>query len=115
MRTDSLVNLGGISLHPSEDRWMVYRKAALTHHLLKIAVAQLVAQVPAHAQEDDLRLKVTPLERGLTLFQDYDPVELWMRWRVDYSQTINSCNTTDLLTYYRAALYGRARKSLWSR
>jgi hypothetical protein len=89
---------------------MVYRKAALTHHLLKIAVAQLVAQVPAHAQEDDLRLKVTPLERGLTLFQDYDPGELWMRWRVDYSQTINSCNTTcactvDVMVHLRDGAY----------
>ena len=35
------------------------------HHFLQIAVAERVSQVPAHAQQNDLRFKMTPFERIL--------------------------------------------------
>ncbi len=44
---------------------MVNCESPLQHHLLQIAVAQGVAQVPTHAQQDDVRLEMTPFERML--------------------------------------------------
>ena len=41
---------------------MVDRDAALTHHLLEVAVAHAIAAVPPDCPEYDLALEVTPLE-----------------------------------------------------
>jgi hypothetical protein len=35
------------------------------HHLLQVAVTQRIAQIPTHAQKNDLGFKMTPSERGL--------------------------------------------------
>jgi hypothetical protein len=51
---------------------VVHSQAALPHHLLEVTVRELVAAIPPNAQKDDGGLKVTPLERGLMLLQEYD-------------------------------------------
>lgn len=41
---------------------MVYCKPPFQHHLLQVAVTQEIAQIPTHAQQDDVRLEMTPLK-----------------------------------------------------
>ena len=38
------------------------------HHFDKIAQAKLVAELPAHAQNDDLPVKMPPIEHPLQFF-----------------------------------------------
>lgn len=52
---------------------MVHRESALAHHLLEVAVGELVPAIPTDAQEDDGGLEVTPLKRGLRVLQECDP------------------------------------------
>jgi hypothetical protein len=44
-------------------RWSCQRQPALGHHLHEVAKAQLEAQVPANAQDDDLAFEVPALEK----------------------------------------------------
>ncbi len=48
---------------------MVHLQSPFPHHFLQIAVAQRIAQVPAHAEQNDLRLKMTPFERTLLVHE----------------------------------------------
>jgi len=41
---------------------VIEREATLPHHFFEVAITEGVAQIPAHAEEDDLGLIVTPLE-----------------------------------------------------
>jgi hypothetical protein len=41
---------------------MIHTQAALAHHFFEIPVRELVAAVPAHADEDDCGIEMTPLE-----------------------------------------------------
>jgi hypothetical protein len=47
---------------------MVYREAALAHHLLQVTIGELI---PSDTQKDDGGLEVTPLERRLILLHRY--------------------------------------------
>jgi hypothetical protein len=51
---------------------MIYGEATLAHHLLKVAVGELVSAIPSDTQKNDSWLEVPPLERGLVLLQEYD-------------------------------------------
>jgi hypothetical protein len=51
---------------------MIDREATLTHHLLQVSVGELIAAIPADAEQDDRGLEVTPLERGPGMVQEYD-------------------------------------------
>ncbi len=44
---------------------MVNTQPPLQHHLLLAAVAERIAQVPPNTQQNDVGLKMTPLERVL--------------------------------------------------
>jgi hypothetical protein len=57
-----LLQLRGVALDPAVERCVVDGDAAFAHHLLELAIADAVAAVPAHAQEDQLTGKVPPLE-----------------------------------------------------
>jgi hypothetical protein len=46
------------------------RQAAFSHHLDQVAQAELEAQVPSHAQNDDLAIKVATCEQ---LFYAFAP------------------------------------------
>ena len=46
---------------------VVNRDAALGHHLLKIAQAQIVSQVPPHAEQDHGSIKMPALEHAALL------------------------------------------------
>jgi hypothetical protein len=52
--------------------YIIYREPPFSHHLLEVAIGERVAAVPADAQEDDGRLEVPPLERGLRMLHEYD-------------------------------------------
>src|SRR5512135_705885 len=44
------------------DCGVIDRESALDHHLFQVTVAQGIPQVPAHAQQNKFRLKMTPFE-----------------------------------------------------
>jgi hypothetical protein len=52
-------------LHPAVDRGVIDVQTPLSHHLFKIAITERVAQVPAHTQQNDFGLEMTPFERAL--------------------------------------------------
>ena len=72
VRAHPLVDLWSVTLHPAEDGRLVYGESPLPHHLLQVAVRELVPAIPPDAQKDDRGLEKTPLERGLVLLQGYD-------------------------------------------
>src|SRR5215207_7929803 len=72
MRPHPLVDLRRGALHPSLDGCMIYGKATLPHHLLEVAVRELIPAIPSDTKKDDCRLEVPPLERGFILLQGYD-------------------------------------------
>jgi hypothetical protein len=43
---------------------MIDRESALPHHFLEVSIAERIPKVPAHAEQNDFRLKMTPFERG---------------------------------------------------
>jgi hypothetical protein len=51
-------------LHPTVDRGVIDVQAPLEHHLLKIPVAERIAKILAYAEQNNLRLEVTPFERA---------------------------------------------------
>ncbi len=59
----SLFQLGRIVLDPAIDRGMIHVQTPFEHHLFEIAIAQCVAQIPSHAQKNEIGLEVTPFER----------------------------------------------------
>jgi hypothetical protein len=59
----ALLELRHVALNPAHDRRVRYRQSALGHHLHQVPQAQLVSKVPAHAQDDDVALKVPTLEQ----------------------------------------------------
>src|SRR5580698_9355762 len=48
---------------------MGQRQATFGHHLHQVSQAQLEAKIPAHAQDDDLAVKVATLEQLLDAHQ----------------------------------------------
>ena len=50
-------------MHPAHDGGVGHRQAAFGHHLHQVSQAQLEAKIPAHAQDDDLAVKVATLEQ----------------------------------------------------
>jgi hypothetical protein len=50
-------------MQPAHDGGVGHRQAALGHHFDQIAEAELEAQVPPQAQDDDLAIKMATLEQ----------------------------------------------------
>src|ERR1700722_12635379 len=48
---------------------MCQRQAAFRHHLHQVSQAQLEAEIPAHAQDDDLAVEVATLKQLLNAHQ----------------------------------------------
>src|SRR5580658_995298 len=61
--------IDGVSPHPTHNGRMGQRQAAFGHHLHQVSQAQLEAKIPAHAQDDDLAVKVAALEQSLDAHQ----------------------------------------------
>ena len=59
----AFVELRCIPLNPAKDCRMGDRQASLYHHFDQIPVRELVAQVPVHAQTDDLLFEVSTFEQ----------------------------------------------------
>src|SRR6516164_9076731 len=64
------LELGCIVMHPAHNGGVDHRQAALGHHLYQVPEAEFEAQVPSHAQDDDLAVKVATLEQ---FGQTWDP------------------------------------------
>ena len=67
VRAHPLVNLGRVALYPPEAGDVVDAQPALAHHLLQVAVGELVPAIPSDAQKNERGLEVSPLERGLVM------------------------------------------------
>lgn len=72
MGTNTLINLGRVSLDPSPDSRVVHFEATLVHHLFQIAVGELVSAIPSDTQKNNRRLKVPPFKGGHILLHKYD-------------------------------------------
>ena len=57
--SDPLLQNGGIVQNPARDCRMINRQPAFRHHLLEIAIAKWVPEIPAHAQYDYFFSKMT--------------------------------------------------------
>ena len=56
----ALLKLRNIALHPTQNRGVRKMQTTFRHHFDQITQAQLVAQVPANAQSNDLPVEVPP-------------------------------------------------------
>lgn len=61
---------------------MVEGETALSHHLFQIPIAEGVAQIPAHTEEDNLSVIMMPFERSG--FRHGNPQRLKIRASVSY-------------------------------
>ena len=65
VRLPTLFKIRHVALHPPQDRRMSQQDAALGHHLDQVTGTELQSEVPSHTQNDDLLVKVPPLEQIL--------------------------------------------------
>ena len=65
----TLDELWGISPDPSQDGRMGQIESALGHHFDQIPEAELIAQVPAYAQDDHLAIEMPPCKQLLKAAQ----------------------------------------------
>jgi hypothetical protein len=63
LRPTPLVQLWRVALDPAKHRGVVDLHTPFLQELFHIAIAQRVAQVPAHGSEDDVGFKVAPFEQ----------------------------------------------------
>jgi hypothetical protein len=56
-------------LNPTHDRRMRERKSTLGHHFYEVSKAELEPQIPAHAENDDLPVEMTALEKIISIIQ----------------------------------------------
>jgi hypothetical protein len=54
VRSRALFQFGSVVLNPAGDSGMVHLQSPFGHQFLQIAIAERVAKVPAHTQENDL-------------------------------------------------------------
>src|SRR6516165_574506 len=67
----TLLELGGVMLHPAQNGRVYQANAALAHHGNQIAIAQLEAQIPAHTQHHDLSAKMATFEQLLDWYESW--------------------------------------------
>jgi hypothetical protein len=70
MMSAPFVQFRRITLDPAVDRRVIDVQSSLGHHLFEIPIAERIAQVPTHAQKNDVGLEVTPFERVLFYHKD---------------------------------------------
>ncbi len=59
----ALFEFGDIAMDPTHDRRVRQREPAFSHHLDKIAKAEVVSQIPAHTEDDDLPVEMAAFEK----------------------------------------------------
>lgn len=64
VRSDTLLDLGRIALHPTKEGKGIDRNAALGHHFSQITITDAIFAISAHAQQDNLNWKAAALEQG---------------------------------------------------
>jgi hypothetical protein len=62
-------------LDPAIDRGVIDVQTPFKHHLFQVAVAERIAQIPAHTQHNDVSFKVAPFE-GMLLIHEKAPLVL---------------------------------------
>ncbi|OAI24144.1 hypothetical protein A1351_18350 [Methylosinus sp. R-45379] len=58
-----LIEFGNVTLNPAHDGRVSQRQAAFGHYFHEIAKAELVSQISAHAQNDDLAVEMAAFEK----------------------------------------------------
>src|SRR5690242_3684304 len=84
--------LWGIALYPAINRRVIDRELAFEHHLFEISIAERIAKIPAHAQQNEVRLKVTPFE-GMLVVVAHDE-DLSHSFLPTVADQLCLCNTT---------------------
>src|ERR1700740_1804528 len=65
VRLPTLFKIRHVALHPPQDRRMSQQDAPLGHPLAQVTGTEFESEVPSHTQNDDLLVKVPPLEQIL--------------------------------------------------
>ncbi len=63
MRSASPVESWCVVLDPRINGRMIVMQTPFMHYLFQIAIAQRIAQIPAHTQQNNLGLEMAPFER----------------------------------------------------
>jgi hypothetical protein len=63
MRSAALLQFRSVALHPPEDCRVIDLQTPFPHDFFEISVTECRAQIPAHTQQNDLCLEVTPFEQ----------------------------------------------------
>src|SRR5712692_5588932 len=86
VRSTTLLQFRRIALHPAIDRGMIDRESTFSHHFFEVTIAECIAEIPTNAQENDVGLKMTPLE-GMLLVHEGDS-SAFLAYSRDYQITI---------------------------
>jgi hypothetical protein len=63
------LSTGRVPQYPASDGRVINRQATLGHHVLEIAIAERVPQIPAQAQDDDLVVEMSAAKQRLVGFR----------------------------------------------
>jgi hypothetical protein len=74
------------ALDPAHDRRVRQRQTALSHHFCEVLKAQLVTEMPTHAQDDPFAIKAATIEQPVNVFQLAQPLAL-----VENSSVTDQC------------------------
>jgi len=72
---EAIKQFGAEMQNPAVHRQVVYRDTAFRHHILQIAQAQIVSQVPSNTLEDDGLIEMAACEHRTTqLYEGQKPI-----------------------------------------
>jgi hypothetical protein len=86
---EPLQQLGRLANNPAMHRRMVNGDTALGHHLLKIAQAQVVSQIPPHAEQDHGFVELPALEHCVSPYCGLNAVAETLKQKVCHTSLIN--------------------------
>jgi hypothetical protein len=69
----ALLQFRRVMLHPPQNRRLRQAQAPFAHHGDQVSITELKAQVPAHAQDNDLPIEVSTFEQVLDRYESPHP------------------------------------------
>ena len=58
MRSTALFQFRSVTLNPTIDGRMIDRESPFPHHFFEVAIAECIAQIPAHTQQNEVGLEM---------------------------------------------------------